>query len=88
MQRVSHGADDPDHEPEVGGVGEVEANLGGDQHGGRDEGEGGRDQLEDGDRRPAPGEYSVNDVDGGRERVIHTHEYRYRHTCSQTISQY
>ena len=75
MQRVGHGADDPNHEPEVGGVGEVEADLGDDQHGGRDEGDGGGDQLEEGDRRPASGEYSVDDVHRGRESVVHTHEY-------------
>ena len=37
VQRVGHGADDADHEPEVGGVREIEADLGDDQHGGGDQ---------------------------------------------------
>ena len=74
VQRVGHGADDADHEPEVGGVWEVEADLGDDQHGGRDEGDGGRGQLQEGDGGPAPGEYPVDDVHWGGEGVVHRHE--------------
>ena len=80
MKGVSSGAHDPDHEPEVGRVGEVEADLGEDEDGGRNDGHRGRAQLEDAHWRSASGKYPVNDVDGGREGVVHTHKYWQRNS--------
>ena len=80
MQSVGHRTDDADHKPEVGRVREVEADLSSDQHGGRDQGDGGRHQLKEGDWRPASGENSVDDVNRGGEGVVHTHKYWDRDT--------
>ena len=69
VEGVGHVADDRNQQPEVGRVWEVQPDLCEDEGGGGGQGHDGPRQLEDVYWRPPGGEYSVNDVDGGREGV-------------------